>query len=289
MRGFVSFIFLTALSGCSRLDSIDYSPKIAPETFLVSQPYWHMKFAAADFILIQPSSTVIVYSVALLTLGVGLYFFQVRKNQQTRLWWGIGLLLSGFGAMLAGTSYQAFGYEIKCADREFCTWTSWWEVAYLIFTAAGMNAMLVAVAYSCTTGTLRKVLSAFASASTALYTGVVLTGALVPIRFLVSFECLMLAATPAIVLALILPGRAFHERRDRMSLALLRTWAGFVMVIVAYVLALTMGITQTLWTRGIWFTENDVLHAGMILWILHIAVALPKTVEDMRAPTRPGR
>ena len=286
MSGVVSFIVLTALSGCGRLDSIDYSPKITPEEFLRSQPYWHVKFAAADFILIQPSSTVIVYSVALLTLGVGLYFLRVRESQRTRLWWGIGLLLSGFGALLAGTSYQAFGYEIKCAGRQFCTWTSWWETAYLIFTAAGMNAMLIAVAYSCTTGTLRKALSAFAAASAAIYAGVVLTGALVPIRFLVSFECLMLAATPAIVLALILTGRAFHERRDRMSRALLRTWAGVVMVIVAYVLALSMGITQTLWTRGIWFTENDVLHVGMILWILHIAVALPKTVKDMRDPAK---
>jgi hypothetical protein len=238
----------------------------------------------ADFILIQPSSTVIVYSVALLTLGVGLHFLRVRNNQQTRLWWGIGLLLLGFGALLAGTSYQAFGYEIKCSGREFCTWTSWWEVAYLIFSAAGMNAMLVAVAYSCTTGTLRKVLSACAAASAAVYVGVVLTGALVPVRFLVSFECLMLAAAPAVVLAFILTGRFFLERRDPMSLALLGTWAGFVMVIVAYVLALAMGITQKLRTEGIWFTENDVLHMGMILWMLHIATALPRRVEDMRDP-----
>ena len=94
----------------------------------------------------------------------------------------------------------------------------------------------------------------------------------------------MLAATPSLALALILASRSYCERRDRMSLALLGTWAGFVMVIVAYVLALAMGITQILWTRGIWFTENDVLHVGMILWILRITVALPRTVEDMRGP-----
>jgi hypothetical protein len=243
-----------------------------------------MKFASTDFILIQPSSTVIVYSVALLTLGVGLYFLRVRDSQRTRLWWGIGLLLSGFGALLAGTSYQAFGYEIKCAGRQFCTGTSWWEVAYLIFSAAGMNAMLLAVAYSCTTGVFRKALSAFAAASAAVYTGVVLAGALVPVRFLVSFECLMLAAAPASVLSLVLTARAFHERRDRTSRALLRTWSGFVMVIVAYIGAPAIGITQKLWSEGIWFTENDILHAGMILWILYIAVALPMRVEDMRDP-----
>lgn len=286
IRGFVSFLYLTALSGCGRLDSIDYSPKITPEEFLGSLPYWHVKFAGADFILIQPGSTVIVYSVALLTMGAGMHFLRLRRGQRTRLWWGIGLLLSGFGALLAGTSYQAFGYEIKCAGRQFCTWTSWWEVAYLIFTAAGMNAMLVAVAYSCTTGTRRKAVSAFAAAGTAVYAGVVLAGAFVPVRFPVSFECLMLAATPAMVLALILTGRAFHECRNPMNLALLRTWAGLVLVIVAYLLAQAVGITQMLWTRGIWFTENDVLHAGMILWILHVAVHLPKTVEDMHDPAK---
>jgi len=69
-----------------------------------------------------------------------------------------------------------------------------------------------------------------------------------------------------------------------MNLALLRTWAVFVLVIGAYLLAQVLGITQVLWARGIWFTENDVLHVGMILWILHIDVYLSKTVEDMHDP-----
>lgn len=58
----------------------------------------------------------------------------------------------------------------------------------------------------------------------------------------------------------------------------------FVLVIGAYLLAQVLGITQVLWARGIWFTENDVLHVGMILWILHIDVYLSKTVEDMHDP-----
>lgn len=68
-----------------------------------------------------------------------------------------------------------------------------------------------------------------------------------------------------------------------MHLALLKTWAGFVAVIVAYVIALEMGITQKLWSRGIWFSENDVLHVGMILWILYVVIALPRKVEDLPA------
>ncbi len=277
-------MLLTALSGCGRLDAIDCSPKITPEAFLSSQPHLHVKLAAVDFILIQPSSTVIVYTAALLTMGAGRCFLRVRNNEQTRLWWGVGLLLSGFGALLAGTSYQAFGYEIKCAGRAFCAWTSWWEVGYLIFTAAGMNALLVAVACSCATATLRRTVSIYAAANAAVYAGVVLAGAFVPVRFLVSFEFLMLAAVPAVVLALVLTGRAFAERRDPASLALLGAWGGFVMVVAAHVLAQSLGITQKMLSRGIWFTENDVLHAGMILWVLYVAAALPKRIEDRRGP-----
>ena len=53
MTGFVLFLFSTALSACSGLDSIDYSPEITPEEFLVSQTYLHLRFPLADFILIH--------------------------------------------------------------------------------------------------------------------------------------------------------------------------------------------------------------------------------------------
>jgi len=52
---------------------------------------------------------------------VGLRFLLDQRGQQSRMWWGIGLLLTGLGALAAGTSYQAFGYELKCNGRETCT------------------------------------------------------------------------------------------------------------------------------------------------------------------------
>ena len=36
-----------------------------------------------------------------------------NKEQQSHYYWNIGLILWGISAILAGTSYQAFGYELN--------------------------------------------------------------------------------------------------------------------------------------------------------------------------------
>ena len=45
-----------------------------------------------------------------------------------------------------------------------------------------------------------------------------------------------------------------------MDLALLGAWAWLVSTLGAYFVYLMLGITQTLWARGVWFSENDVLY-----------------------------
>jgi hypothetical protein len=283
-RAFLWLTSLLAVYGCSRLDSIPYCcPEQAPETWCSIQPCVALEIAWADVILVQPSSTVLIYFLGILTIGVGLYFLRIREDQQSRLWWGIALLLWGVGALFAGTSYQAFSYEIKCAGREYCTWTSWWEVFYLMLTVESVDAMMMAEAYCCTVGKWRRALSIYGLVNAVLYVIVVLVGAFVPIKFLVSFELLILFTAPTILIFCILNGWRYYKRKDAMDLALLVAWIGLGITIGAYYLYLELGIARELWAQGIWFSENDVLHVGLIIWMIYIALVVADRVEDALA------
>jgi hypothetical protein len=244
----------------------------------------NLEVASRDIILVQPSSTVIVYFLGILTIGAGLYFLRIRADHRSRLWWGIALLLWGAGALFAGTSYQAFSYQIKCAGREYCIWTSWWEVVYLVLSVASVDAMMMATAYCCTVRSWRKVLSVYALVNAALYVTIVLTGAIVPVKFLISFEMLIFFAAPNILILFLLNSWRYHELEGGMDLALLGTWTWLGITIGAYHLYLELGIAQKLWAQGIWFSENDVLHIGLIIWMIYIALIVAARVVDAPEP-----
>ena len=120
----------------------------------------------------------------------------------------------------------------------------------------------------------------YAVANMAAYVVVVLTGALVPVKFLISFELLILFAAPTIVIFFILNGVRYAKLRDDMDLALLGAWTWLALTLGAYFFYLMLGITQTLWARGIWFSENDVLHIGLIVWMIYLALVVAHRVKD---------
>jgi hypothetical protein len=269
------------LVGCNRLDTIEYSPKLTPDAFLSTQHWMRLQLGSLNFVLSQPSSSLIVYFVSFFDIFVAYKFFTNLQNQKSKLWWGVGLFLTGAGAILAGTSYQAFGYEIKCGGREFCTWTSWWEIIYALLSGLGMNAFLVACAHSNATGSFRKTIIYYAAINATLYSILLLYGAFVPIQFLVSFEFLSLSSTPSVIFFVWIYGKAYNKTKDKMNLYLRNTWIILIAVIFTYALYLIAGITQPLWQKGIWFTENDILHVGMIYWVYYILVKLPNEVKDL--------
>jgi hypothetical protein len=273
-------IGLFLFSGCARLASLPYHPEQTPETWLQMQPFINIRAGSVDFVLVQPTSTFFVYLLGIVALGVGLYFLQIRGNYRSRTWWGFALLLWGMGAILAGTSYQAFSYEIKCAGQAICSWTSWWEIFYLLLSAASIDAMLISGAYSSSSGRGRKVLIYYAILNLVIYCVLVIAGTITLNRFLMSFELLLLVTAPTILFLFILNGWRYYKVRDGMDFALMITWMWLGVVIGGYFLYLVLGIKDILWGRGMWFSENDVLHIGLMSWMVYIGLYVARQIKD---------
>jgi hypothetical protein len=280
-KALISGLLLLTLSGCGRLDTIPYTPVQTADKWLQIQPFMELKLGTQRVVVVQPSTSIIVYLLGLLTIAAGLYFLKLHHGQRSRLWWGIALLLWGVGALLAGTSYEAFSYSIKCAGRAACLWTSWWEILYLIFAVWSIDAMILAVSYSSATAISRTSLSIYAFVNAVLYFILVMIGAGIPVRFLISFEFLLLAAAPGIMLLFAVSIRRYAQEKQRVDLIYIGTWLLLGLVILAYFVYFLSGSTASLWSRGIWFSENDVLHIGLILWMLYITFLLAPRVKDL--------
>jgi hypothetical protein len=274
----------TAISSAfDRVKSIRHpDPKLTPQNWCEFQPCVTIKLGSKDIILTQPSSTLVVYSLGILTIGVGLSFWWLRDDQASRLWWGISLLLWGIGALLAGTSYQAFGYQIKCAGRETCAWTSWWEVIYLMLQQVSIDGLLVAIACSCTEGMLQTVLLGYALLSAAVYVTLTFIGGIMPAKALITFELMVWVSTPLYAIMFVLSAWRYYTLGTAMDLAFLGAWVLLLLTMTAYWLYDKLDITRKLWAKGkgIWFSQNDVLHIGLILWMIYIATAVAERVQD---------
>jgi len=280
INGSFSAFGLLTLSACGRLERIPFSPLQTPASWLLSQPFISFRFGSHEMFLVQPSTSAIVYLLGILTIAAGLYYLRIRPRQLSRLWWGIAFLLWGLGALLAGTSYEAFSYAIKCAGREACLWTSWWEIGYLVVSVWSIDAMVLGDAAACTTGKLRKGLGVYALLNALVYLIVVLVGVFIPVKFLISFELLLVVSAPGILALFVLNLVRFWKFKNKMDLALLGAWVWLGLTIAAYFLFYLSGLTRTLWAKGTWFSENDVLHIGLILWMLYFIFVVVHNLTD---------
>lgn len=262
----------------SDIDSILWLPITTPEQWCQTMPCSAIPFT--DLILNQPLSTLLVYLLGLMWLWGAWRFWQARSGHKAKIWWAIALTLGGTAAITAGTSYQAFSYELKCVGRVACVWTNGWEVSYMLMQAANLNAMLIAVAYSCTSGAWRKALISYAILNSIGHAIVTLMGAVFANKFMLSFELLVLFTTPTLLLVFGINGWRYTTLKNPMDLALLGAWLLLLLVNVLYFAYLWLGYTQTLWAEGIWFSENDVLHVGMVFWILYMVKLVNGKIKD---------
>jgi hypothetical protein len=276
----IAALISTAFKRLKTIQSAD--PELTPENWCELQPCLTFKLGPHEIVLSQPFSSVLVYSLGLLGTGIGMRFLWIRGDELSRLWWGVSLLLWGFGALLAGTSYQAFGYHIKCAGQEICAWTSWWEVVYLIIQGLSLNTLLVAVAYSSTEGNLQIILQGYALAVGVIYTILTFLGGIIPIKQLITFELMVWVSSPALLMMGILNGWRYYHFRTPLDLVLLGAWGLLLLILTAYWLYQKFNITAKLWTKGegIWFSQNDLLHLGLILWMIYIGTVAVQWVKD---------
>ena len=245
------------------------------------QPCSYIGLGTKKVLITQPSSTFWVYLLGILTVYVGYLFLASHEGHYARIWWGIAMVLWGVGALLAGTSYQAFGYQIKCRGRHLCRWTSWWEVIYMIFQQLSMDALLVAVAYSSTEGVLREYVIYTAAAMAVVYTGLILWGAFAPIKPLLTFEFMVLYSLPGFVFCVFINLWNFQASNSWLEFMLAATWLQLILVSLAYYIYFKAGLTEKLWQRRIWFSENDILHVTLVGWMVFIGVFLVPLVVDL--------
>ena len=233
----------------------------------------------------QLSSSILVYILGLYGLFVGYKYFKNKESEQSRLYWCISLLLGGLGALSAGTSFQAFGYEIKCAGKELCDLTSSLEIAYNILTVWSVAFLFLAINASFLNTSRLKPIGAFIMLFGGVYSVLCLLAFYQNNYFLVSFEFLLLSIAPIYLYIFILTGVQHAKRKNLKTRHYLIAWLILMLTLIAYYFYLILGYTEILWTKGIWFSANDVLHIGMMGWLFYLSNYMMEGVKDHKSGT----
>lgn len=256
-------------------------PLTTPDQFLSGMPYATLSIHGKDFILIQPSSTILVYLLGLIMIAIGIYFLVTKKKQQSRYYWAFGLILWGISAIVAGTSYQAFGYELKCRGLEHCLFTSNFELVYMLLTAFCINFLVAATGFTSTGVSGRNRLMKFALIDSAIYSVYMFVGAVLPVKFLISYEGFMAFIGANFLIMFILNILHYKKHKENLNRNLIYIWIGFLIVNIGYFVFLLGDIGANLYKNyGVWFNENDALHVLLILWSCLILVLLRKDLID---------
>jgi hypothetical protein len=274
-------VVITTVCLFSNTTSLLMVPLTTPAQFLSSMPHITLSIFGRELILIQPSSTFFVYFLGVIMILMGVYFLATKKDHRSRYYWAIGLILWGAGAIMAGTSYQAFGYKLKCRGQLYCLFTSNFELVYLLLTAYSINFLVAAAGYTSTGQRGRKRLVQFAIIDSAAYSIYLLIGAIVPVKFLISYEGFMAFIGLNFVLIFILNVRHYMRYKDILNRNLILIWIAFLLVNIGYFVFLFAGFGAKLYQDlGIWFNENDVLHVLLILWAGMIFFLLRQHTQD---------
>lgn len=263
-------IGLTLLASCN-----SPNPSLATE--------WCLTQPCQDFFGItidQVSSSILVFILAFYGLFVAYKFYKNSEKQNSRKYWSYSLILGGLGALSAGISYQAFGYEIKCAGKEYCDISSVYEVAYNILSVWSAAFMLIAVCASFIKQAKQALVKRTSFLFALIYSLIAVVAYFKEEFRLLSFEFLMLYISPLYLFTIGLSGIYYFRSKDVFIKKYLYAWLILILTLTAYYIYLYFGITQVLWENKLWFSANDVLHIGMLYWLYYLSNELLKVVKD---------
>jgi hypothetical protein len=251
---------------------------ITPKEWLDS--HWYVKWN--DYVLAEPSSTFFVFALAIVILWLGIRFLKTINQQKSRLWFGISMLVWSLSTFSAGISYQIFSYQLKCAGRSVCLWTTSWEILYLFLYVISVKFLVIAVSHCCVSREYRKYFTIYAIFTGTLYSVILLYGALMPSQFLISFELMVLFLVPSYLLMFFVNLNNYRGSRKLIDSRLIKAWIGMLLITIAYFVSYLSGLSSVLWQWGIWFNANDVLHLLLIGWTLTIYNKIFDLVTDIK-------
>lgn len=215
-------------------------------------------------------------------IAAGFFFLKTKGEEKSRYFWGLGLILWVKSAIVAGTSSQAFGYELKYRGQEFCLFSSNVELAYMLITASSTNFILMAKGYTSLNNKWRNNFFVYAVAENILYTVYLFVGAVIPNKIMISYEGFIAFIGINFIIMFALNLRQYLLAKERVDLNSIIIWISFLMVDVFYFLYLISDLSSILYNDfGVWFNENDLLHVFLILWVLLILFLFKKNLKDI--------
>lgn len=264
----LSIVFLWILISIGKLDLIRLEPSMNAQTYLSLSPY----ITIGTLILQQPSSTFLVMTLALYTFMLGVGYLKKGK-QDFNGYLGINFILWGIGAALAGLSYQAFGTYLNCSHSSYCTFTNGIELSYMMVTVYSINAIILAYR-SILPIKLEAILQRYVYTHLILFSFYQGLGILLPNRFLVSYEGMLLFLSPSLLILMYL---SYHYKNQEIHAKLLRIWILFLGVNAIYFIALFLNVKSFFdHYFHVWFNENDVLHITLLMWMIYFKQQIPK-------------
>lgn len=245
------------------------TPLMSPEDYLATRPFIELNNGS---IIIEPSSSLMVF-----VLGVQIFVLGLLLIKDNLRLWGLSLLFWSIGTILAGISYQSYGYELKCNGQAFCLFTSWFELAYLFTTAISISLMAFAFAQTFTANKTTKYLIGYGKVALVGYTVILILGSILNNQIMISYELFTVFFMPLFLVFFILNVLRYRTSKNRLDYEFILLWLLFLVVNVSYYVYLFLGYTELLYnSTGIWFSANDVLHVALILWFVYLQLRVKK-------------